>query len=62
MNWTNNCTEERPVIKKQLVSRGGVWEGTAGSEWNLVLFNTFITYLKGEGKPRTDDSADGYPL
>jgi hypothetical protein len=50
INWTNNCTEERLEMKRQLISRGGVRQSTAGSEWDLVLLNTFVTFLKGEGK------------
>ena len=62
INWPNNSRKKRAVIK------GGQSQGELsgralqGSAKGLVLFNIFITNLKGRGDCIKMKSADGYSL
>lgn len=50
LNWPNNHREKRPVIKGSQSQGGLSCRAPWGSAVALVLFNIFITNLKGEGK------------
>lgn len=50
INWPNNCRKKRPVIKGSQSQGGLSSRALQGSALGLVLFNIFITNLKGEGR------------
>lgn len=62
VNWTKNCKKKRPVIKGSQSQEGLSSRVQQGSAPGLVLFNIFITSLRGEGKLHKNESADGCSL